>query len=225
MALDWSKEVSFSGLRKRKPKAKAEYPSKTYINLVISDKKKFDVRSELPKILLVALLTVLVCKFGVLDFYGKVTEKEIELSQQTQTLQGLEAQLVGYEDVKAEYETYESTKLVADDLTVSAVDALDLIDRFILPKAHIDSMALQGNTITLNLSGITLNGVGKLISKLYEQPIVENVSVSNAATNKTDRVTSTTTTVEGGSDAAANIVVETVEDSKTTMVITLKVAV
>ena len=204
MALDWGKDISLAGLKKKAPKPKAVYPTKTYINLVVSDKKKIDLRSTLPKAILVVLLAVVAIKFGVFDFYERVGQKEIELARQTQTLNELEARLVNYDAVKAEYETYESTKLVADGLTVPVVDVLKLIDRYIAPAAQIDSIDLKGNTLSLNLSNITLNGVGKLVSSLYEQPIVDNVSVSTATTNKGDSTTAATSS---------------------SMVITLKVAV
>ena len=192
MALDWSKNISFAGLRKKAPKAKAVYPTKTYINLVVEDKKKLELRSMLPKAILVVLIAVVAIKFGVIDFYGRVAQKEAELGQQTSVLNDLEAQLVNYDSIKAEYETYESTKLVADGIIVPAVDALKLVDRFITPVAQVDSINLQGNTMTLKLSNITLNGVGKLVSTLNAQPIVANVSVSTAATNKDDKSQNTT---------------------------------
>lgn len=195
MALDWSKNISLAGLRKRAPKAKAVYPTKTYINLVVEDKKKLELRSTLPKAILVVLIAVVAIKFGVYDFYDRVAQKEAELGRQTQVLNNLEAQLVNYDAIKAEYETYESTKLVADGTIVPAMDALKLVDRYITPVAQVDSINLQGNTMKLNLSNITLNGVGKLVSTLNAQPIVANVSVSTAATNRGDNTQKTTATM------------------------------
>ena len=195
MALDWGKNISFAGLRKKAPKPKAVYPTKTYINLVVSDKKKLELRSTLPKAILIVLITVVAIKFGVFDFYDRVAKKEAELSAQTQVLSGLEAQLVEYDAVKAEYETYESTKLVADGLTVSAVEALQLVDSHIAPAARVDSIDLKGNTMSLTLANITLDGVGKLVSNLYKQPNVDNVTVSTAATNKAESNATTTATM------------------------------
>ena len=44
-----------------------------------------------------------------------------------------------------------------------------------------DSVDLKGNTMTLNLSYITLDGVGRLVGILNEQPIVVNVGVPAAS--------------------------------------------
>ena len=196
MALDWSKEISFSGLRKRTPRTKkVEYPSKTYINLVVKEKKQFDARSTVPKIVLLVLVTIAVCKFGIFDFYDKVNQKEAELSAQTQVLQGLQSRLTDYEAVRAEYETYETSKLAANDTTVSVIDALALVDRVVAPAARVDSIEVKGNTLSLELSNVTLDGVGKLVNKLYEQPTVANVSVSTATTDKAQANVMTTATM------------------------------
>jgi len=70
-------------------------------------------------------------------------------------------------------------------LRVDALGALALVDRFVAPSARVASLSLAGNTLTLNLTDISLDGVGKLVSTLYEQDMVANVSVSTAATRET----------------------------------------
>lgn len=185
MALDWNKEISFSGLRKGKPKAKADYPSKTYMNLVVEDRKALEARRAVPIGILLALLVAAFAKFGVYDFYDRVNQKQAELSQQQQVLSGLEAQLVDYDEVLAEYEAYESSRLSVDEDTVSATDALALVDRYIAPSARVASVDLEGNTLSLNLADITLDRVGSLVSTLDAQPMVAGVSVSTAATERT----------------------------------------
>ena len=192
MALDWSKDISFSGLLKKKPKPKAVYPTKTHINLIVSDKKQVELRKSLPVVILVAVVTVAIIKFGIFDFYDRVNQKEAELRNAEQVLTNLEAQLVNFDAVKAEYDTYETTRLVADAETVSAIDALNLVDRYITPVAQVNSIDLNGNDLSLNLSDITLENVGNLVSTLYKQPIVENVNVSTATTNKNDTKDKTT---------------------------------
>ena len=185
MALDWSKEISFSGLKKRTPKPKDEYPSKTYMNLAISDKKPFDVRAKVPLIVLLVVVVLLVLKFGIFDFYARVDAKQAELSSRQQVLNTLTADLANYDEVLEEYEGYESMSISSGGLQVNALDALALVDRFVAPSARVASIALSGNTLVLNVTDISLDGVGKLVSTLYEQDMVANVSVSTAATQQT----------------------------------------
>ena len=185
MALDWNKEISFSGLKKRTPKPKDEYPSKTYMNLMVSEKKSFDLRSNIPLIVVLLIIVVLVMKFGVFDFYARVDAKQAELNAHQQTLSSMNAELTNYNTVLEEYEGYESMSITSSGLRVDALGALALVDRFVAPSARVASLSLVGNTLTLNLTDISLDGVGKLVSTLYEQDMVANVSVSTAATRET----------------------------------------
>lgn len=182
MALEWGKEISFSGLRKRQPKAKAVYPEKTYINLVVQDKKEFDLRRTLPIAIVVIVVAALFLKFGVWDFFDRVNQKEAELHQEQQVLSGLQAQLTSYSSVQEEYEAYDPTGSAAASDTVSTSEALALVDRFIRPSANVANVSIDGNTVALELTNISLDSVGKLVSTLYEQSIVANVTVSTAGT-------------------------------------------
>lgn len=195
MALDWNKEISFSGLKKRSPKPKDEYPSKTYMNLMVSDKKSFDLKSNIPLMVVLLIIVVLVMKFGVFDFYARIDAKQAELNSHQQTLSSLNAELTNYNAVLEEYEGYESMSITSSGLRVDALEALNLVDRFVAPSARVASISLVGNTLTLNLTNISLDGVGKLASTLYEQDVVENVSVATAATQETasEDVTATMT--------------------------------
>lgn len=195
MALDWNKEISFSGLKKRSPKPKDEYPSKTYMNLMVSDKKSFDLKNNIPLMVVLLIIVVLVMKFGVFDFYARIDAKQAELNSHQQTLSSLNAELTNYNAVLEEYEGYESMSITSSGLRVDALEALNLVDRFVAPSARVASISLVGNTLTLNLTNISLDGVGKLASTLYGQDVVENVSVSTAATQETasEDVTATMT--------------------------------
>ncbi len=204
MALDWHKDISFSGLKKGRSKTKTVYPSKTYMNLVAEDLRAPELRKAIPLIILVLVLVAAFVKFGVYDFFDRVNQKQAELSHQQQTLSSLEAQLTNYDKVLAEYESYETSRLSADEDQVSVSDALTLIDRFVAPSARIASVDLQGNTMTLSLADITLSGVGALVSTLDSQPMVANVAVATAATDQTtatDVVVTMTVTLQKVGDA------------------------
>ena len=82
MALEWSKEISFSGLKKGKTKMKSEYPSKTYMNLSVAKKSsRFSTRS-IPLLIVLIVILGLIIKFGVFDFFDRVNQAEAALEQQ-----------------------------------------------------------------------------------------------------------------------------------------------
>lgn len=184
MALDWNKDISFAGLKKSQPKAKMGYPEKTYMNLVVRDAKESEPRKLLLMGVLLFLVVVFVAKFGVFDFYDRVNQKHGELVKQQQVLSGYQQQLLDYDKVLEEFETYGSAQLSADAGIVSAVEALELVDTVVAPNAEVTSLNLSANTLTLRLSNITLDNVGKLASSLRANPMVQNVSMSTAATEQ-----------------------------------------
>lgn len=185
MALNWSKEISFSGLKKSKAKPNNEYPEKTYMNLVVSTKREVDTRKTVITGVIALIAVILVVKFGVFDFYARVNDKVAELNVQQQNLNVLNTGLAKYDAVLSEYESYESISVTADGLVVNAVDALALVDRYIAPSASIMSISLAGDTMAINVTDISLDGVGQLVSTLYAQDMVANVSVATAATAQT----------------------------------------
>lgn len=193
MALDWSKQISFSGLKRKPARTRSEYPEKTYINLVVVDKKTLDMRRTIPMAVVLVLVVALFLKFGVFDFYARVDAKQAELTTHQSELHVLTSQLADYDAVLEEYEGYASLSIAESGLVVDAMDALSLVDRFVAPSARVASVALSGDTMTLGLADVTLDGVGKLVSTLYEQDIVSNVSVSTAATEKTSNTDLTAT--------------------------------
>lgn len=180
MALDWSKNISFSGFRKRGGKGKVTYPSKRYINLMPRKESSNDLAKVVPLAIVLFILVALFVKFGIYDLYANVAAKQAELNSQTQVLRSEQARAATYDQVKEEYDAYQSTRLASSDDAVSALDAMGLVDTYIAPYARIDSLNYEKNAITLSLGNITLEDVGNLVGKLYDQPIVSNVVVSTA---------------------------------------------
>ena len=185
MAVDWSRQISFSGLRKRSAPAKTGYPEKTYMNLVVSTKKERDLSQTVLRAVLVVVVVALIIKFGIFDFYARVGDKQAEFAAQQRSLNTLNAQLVDYDQVLAEYQGYASVSVAEGGLAVDAMEALGLVDDIVAPSARIMSIALAGDTMTLNVTDVTLDGVGQLVSRLYEQGMVKDVSVATAATQQT----------------------------------------
>lgn len=186
MALSLGKELSLPSLPFLKggsaKAGKSVYPEKTYINLVQLDKKTVDLRRSIPMAIAIVLFVVLFAKFGVFDFYAQLGAKQAELSTQTAQLSSLQNQLVDYNAVLEEFEGYESKSLSEGGISVNALDVLALVDNYVAPVANIATMSVSGNTLSLSLTDVSLDGVGQLVSVLYEQPLVQNVSVSTATT-------------------------------------------
>lgn len=188
MALDWNKEISFSGLKKKGGGGgdKSAYPTKRYINLAPRNAKEFNAKSTIPKIVVAAVVAVLLLKFGVFDLFGQVGARQAALDAENARTSQLQTQLADYNKVLFEYESYESTSLSLDKESVNALDALSIVDRIVAPAASVKSLSYGDNVMSLTLTNISLDGLGELANRLKAEDEVVNVSVSTAATQATD---------------------------------------
>lgn len=176
---------SFSLLSRRAAREASVYPTKTSINLARADYRKPDVAATMLVGLLLLVLVLLFVKFGIVDVYGRIDASKTELAQQSQVLAAVDNGLSEYDSVKSEYESY--GPYLTGDLS-SAVDAqaaFNLVDQHVAPFATIASASFKDSTLSLSLTGISLDSIGSLVASLRTQPIVSDVSVSTAATAAT----------------------------------------
>lgn len=199
MALEWSKEISFSGLKKGKTKMNSEYPSKTYMNLSVAKAGSRISTRSIPLIVVLVVILGLIIKFGVIDFYARVGQAEAALEQQRVQLAEMSTAIAGYDELLEEYESYDTEHLAPDASTVSAMSVMEMVQKVVVPHASIESIDLSGNVLTMSVKDINLNSTSTLVNLLYQQPLVKSVTVSTASTNG-----------------------QTAEDVTTTMVVTLQ---
>lgn len=195
MALDWSREISFSGLKRSKARSKAAYPVKTRMNLLSGEQQDGGFRRTAPAAIAVVLVAALFIKFGVFDFYARVADKQVELSKQTQALAVMASAAADYDDVLAEYEGYESTGKVDSGLSVDALEAMSLVDKCVAPYARVASLTMEGDEMSLKLADSSLDQLGKLVGALERQDVVASVNLSTAGTqgSKSGEVSATVT--------------------------------
>lgn len=201
MALDWSREISFSGLKKGGGNRKNEItPTKEHMNLVVQTKKERNVKKIALTTIIVLIVAVLFAKFAVIDFMAQVNAKQIELAEQQQLKATAIEKLATYDEVADEYEKYGFFEIDNEKgvLSVDATEALDLVDKYIANKATVSGLNLAGDTMTLTLTDIALNDVGKLTNELDKLDFVQNVSVSTAATQNDQSSVVTTMTIKLG---------------------------
>lgn len=204
MGLDWSREISFSGLRKkalRKPKD--EYPSKTFMNMMVEDAQERSVKRVSLIVVPVVVAILLFMKFGIYDPYHRVYLKTQEFSRLTEEYAGLELKLKDYENVREVYRMYDAIRMTNDAADVAAIDALTLVHDYAMTVGHVYNLTLEHGTLTLMLSDTSLDKAGSLVSVLYQQPIVESVEVSSAGNNNEVRQTRVMMVIKLRSVAAA----------------------
>ena len=205
MALEWSTDINFAGLFKRKPRNKQEFPSKTYINLIIPDEHEIRGMRLVVTSIVAAIAIGLFVKFGVYDFFARVMEKNRILAERTEELHELNMDLVDYDTVLETYRMYEASRMTDEAGDLALIDVFSLVDRRILPLATIDSFQLQNNVLSLGVANIDLDKVGELVGHLYEEKTVSSVSVTTASSaRQTNEKNNVLLTINLRSSAAAD---------------------
>ncbi len=191
MALDWKKEISLATIldlvrpNKGEAKESGEYPTKTTMNLYQSSKKTTDVRKVVAiGVLLVVAIGVFV-KFGVLDQLALLSQKEGELAQQRALIAATQSGSSG--DLGAMKEAYDAYLLQYGNGSVDVVSVLDVVDKYVKPRAEVTNIVLADGVLTLTLKDVPLNTVGDIARDLGKQKnLIASVNVSTSSTQKTE---------------------------------------
>jgi len=159
-------------------------PDKKTINLALVGKKGIDLRIAIPAIILIIAAAVLISKFAVIDRFAKVTAAEREVAAiQKQIDDGYE-QIAGYGELAELYAHYTYSDMTEEELNrADRVVAYDMLIRLVLPKATINSWSIKDNTMTVSLSGNTLQEINLIAQQLMEESNVDYCTVTAAATD------------------------------------------
>lgn len=107
-------------------------------------------------------------------------------------LAAIQEQTAHYDDVLDEYQSY---TVVSNAMTgtVNPLDCLNLIETQLVDKAQVESYSVADHLVSVQLSGVTLRDVSEIYASLTASPLVSNVQVYTASTQKdsTEQVTAT----------------------------------
>ena len=183
----------------------SQYPSKTSINLVVTDDStQFTPRTAV-MLVLVLLFAAVFCKFAVIDVMGAASQAESRVSAAQAQLSTLQAANADYNEVQAEYDKIGVSGLSEDERALAdRGDVIELIENTASQLGSLQAVRVSGNTMELQFSDRTLHDVSRLMQVLESKDIVAGVSVSMDKTDeKTDVVSVVTVTLQPQSASAA----------------------
>lgn len=156
------------------------YPTKTTLNLMIRERRVGDLRIILPCALVGLLLVGLFCHFAVVERLTKAYAAEQSAERAESALAQAQAELKEYDEVEAEYNRYFSDALFSGDIPQECMDVLEMMEKELMDKARVTSYSFSGNTLQLQLKMTRFGVASELLEALYQVPMVEYVSISNA---------------------------------------------
>lgn len=186
--------------------------NKQSMNLAIFEKKQVNPVRILVTVLVLALVFVVVGKFGILDRYDKVDQARSAMQEQQDLYNALLIANAEYNDVLLEFNKYSFGAMTDEERAVAdRGEVLDLIEGYLVSAARIEKVSLTANELNVEMSGINLEKASSLMNNLMTDELVKNVTVSNANTKEDES--------NSGENAVNNSGVA--QDAKITLTITL----
>lgn len=159
--------------------------SKPSMNLIIKEEKTVNPVRLLLTIVCILAVAAVVVKFGFIDRYEKVAMARRALNDTEDMLMALKIADMEYDSVVMEYNRYSFGAMTEEEQAVAdRGEVLDLIEKYLIPAAQIESASLGGNALSVQLSGVTLQEAAGLLRTLEEDERVAGVTVYTAEKEK-----------------------------------------
>lgn len=155
-------------------------PHKAAMNLV-RVRKEFDHKKMLPIVALLAGALLTFAYFGFLIPLNEKARAYNALSDRQEQLAQANARLLEWGEIRQDYLRYSDAQLTETEANlVSRTDILTLIESAVAPKAGIKDITVNNNVLTMNLSGITLEDAGSLVTELETWGSVQQAGILSA---------------------------------------------
>lgn len=168
------------------------YPSKRDMNLAMREKPQTNRPLVVLAVLLVIAFIGVFYLFAVRRVLDEVDSAAAAADNAEAQLAAIQEQTAHYDDVLDEYQSY---TVVSNAMTgtVNPLDCLNLIETQLVDKAQVESYSVADHLVSVQLSGVTLRDVSEIYASLTASPLVSNVQVYTASTQKdsTEQVTAT----------------------------------
>ncbi|MPM66232.1 hypothetical protein SDC9_113139 [bioreactor metagenome] len=166
------------------------YPEKVSLNLAMRERSVNSPLVFLPLLLVLLAALAGFSKLAVVDRLALVSRQQASLSGLEVSLAAIREENADYGSVSLDYNRYFFSGFSPDELAAAdRLAALSLVETQIMTRATVSSMALKGNSVTLSLSGLSLQELSDLVRDLSGMDTVSGVSVSTAGTDASGRQT------------------------------------
>ena len=161
-------------------KRKASYPTKTSMNLFYKPDRTTKPSTIALYVLFVLAVLLGLSKWMVYDLWMERVEAEQALAAAQDELDSIMVQLTDYNEVQQRYFRYSAT-----DEERNLVDRMEVLAMLeaTAGNARMNTIAINGDTVTTQLSDVTLAQVADIVNRLEASPMVAGTVVHTAATS------------------------------------------
>lgn len=170
----------------------AYYPTKKTINLVDAGTSRVSRGTQIALFCIVIVLVGIFAKVAVIDPLTHAVGSGIEVAAAETQLEELRAANEDYTKLSEEYSRYVVTGLTEEEQNlIDRNTVLSLLESKVTHAGFPASVKVVGNTATVNLLGVDLGTVSRLVEDLEKDDRVAYVTVSTAQ-SETDSSASAT---------------------------------
>ena len=161
---------------------KGAYPTKRTMNLFYKPD-----RTTKPATAALYVLFVLTCLLGlgkvtVYDLWAETRAAEQTAAGEQARLEGIMAELADYSEVQERYSLYSATE--EERAAIDRMEVLELLDGALGGSAELTTVAIGGDAVQLQFSGVTLAETARIVRALEASPIVAGTRVNTASTTE-----------------------------------------
>lgn len=161
---------------------KASYPRKQSMNLYYKPDRTTKPATVALYVLFSVVCLLGLCKVLVYDLWEETRQAERTLAAAEDELTGAMLELRDYEEVKERYNRYSATE--EEDALIDRMEVLALLDEAVGTAAAINTISINGDTVQLQFSGVTLAQTAQIVRELEASPIVKSTMVNTASTTQ-----------------------------------------
>ncbi|MEY8354664.1 hypothetical protein AALB39_15080 [Lachnospiraceae bacterium 54-53] len=155
-------------------------PVKTTINLAQADHKLSRPVLAVPIVAVLAAVLCVFVKFGIIDQLSAVSRIEEQAGREEILISQIQIKTAGYQEILEKYQIEVQSR---PDFygAADAMKCLELMENVLLNSAKVSSFTVSGSTITVKISGVTLNNISSIYQNLMASDVVSGVQVYTAA--------------------------------------------
>ncbi|MCR5825205.1 MAG: hypothetical protein K6G54_01435 [Oscillospiraceae bacterium] len=168
---------------------KKNIPVKRSINLAHAGEKKRNYSLAVLSLILLVLCLGLFSKYAVYDRILAVDRAQAEVANVQRQIDNGYAAIDSYGELAIKYAHFTYSGMTEAELSLAdRVAVLEMLNRLVLPTNYVESWTLQGNLLTLYISGNTLQELNLVTQLLEKDDLVDYCTVTTASTNDMDNI-------------------------------------
>ena len=168
------------------------------INLADAGVEKKHYALAVPALAVILVGAGVLGKFGVADRLIEVSKQQSQTAEVQKQVDAATEYIKSVGDLKNEYSHYTYNGFTDDELLcMDRPEVMKLLQEKVFPKATVSGWSLEGNQLTLPVTGASLADINSLVQKLEEEDIVDYCTVSTAVTQSNNNEDQSTETVTG----------------------------